>query len=1105
MVDPGVVTVLLSTDRRCGAPPGLPSIRPRTSALTLAGPVGRFTTMATNVPLHRPLSAIVKAVPSGDTVVLIKPQAGATGPPPELRLSLASLAAPKLAQTHGPGAPTGGVPSSDGFFPADEAGAWAARELLRKKLVGKPVSFCVDYRVAALQGRLFGSLSLPPAAGAPPPPKGGLAAELVSAGLARLRRHNPENERAADYDALVAAEDAAVTANRGIHNKVPGAAPVQPHRRVHLPFASSVDAEAYVASVRGKTLDGIVDHVINGAVLRVLIKDADAAAGESDPTVYRAATVSIAGVICPGFRRPEGSAPPGAGAPPALIPMPFALNAKVFTESRVLHRDVRLSLGGVDKSGMLLGTVSDPLSLGEELLRRGFARTMGYSLDSSAEAPALRAAERAARNARLAVWKDWVPPTTGAVAPTGGTETWAGRVVEIVSGDMLSIVDERAPAAEPRRLSLASIRAPRLGRGAERDAPGAYAARELLRKRLIGRRVMVTVEYTRVLGAPSTGAPGGPAAASVGASNAPKGAPPPAGRSDAMMFVSLKRDTKEAEDVGLMLVKAGLATITRHRGDEARAGAYEEYLVAEKEATAKREALTADDSSSTGRGRVNDLTGPAGKKRAKEMVDYLQRTGPQRGIVEYVMSGSRFRVMLIKDSALATLALKAVACPPSTRRVFGPGGVLKETVPGEALGDEAHAFARDTFLQRDVDIHIESCDRTGAFLGTFLVPSADGKGRDDAAQMLLAAGYGKLHPAYYPAEDPNSRPLVAAAASAKAAGKGVWKDYHEPTAAELAEAAAKAAAARAGPTVVGRVVDVGFAGKLCVQTETAARQMSGVEAALAACNLDGGKPSAAVRTGEVLAAKWNGDWYRAKVLAAPAAGGGPNAAAWVRFLDYGNEDWVAPKDLRPLNAATPLAAMAPLAVVAAVDAVMVPGEGHEVGRDAGLLLRELAMGRRVRVANGDAVVVADGEPASGSGSGSGSGGGSSAAAAPAVVVNGAGDDAFPTLPTAVASSSRRSAGKGPAPTPSAPAAAPAPSRPSGGSSASLAEQLLQAGLARNWRRQDAATRAVAERYRDAEDVGRRTRKHIWRYGDAYASDEDDDEETQAAHRRRYGP
>ncbi|OSX81032.1 hypothetical protein BU14_0027s0058 [Porphyra umbilicalis] len=981
--------------------------------------------MAANVPLHRPLSAIVKAVPSGDTVVLIKPQAGATGPPPELRLSLASLAAPKLAQTHGQGAPTGGVPGSDGFFPADEAGAWAARELLRKKLVGKPVSFCVDYRVAALQGRLFGSLSLPPAAGAPPPPKGGLAAELVSAGLARLRRHNPENERAADYDALVAAEDAAVTANRGIHNKVPGAAPVQPHRRVHLPFASSVDAEAYVASVRGKTLDGIVDHVINGAVLRVLIKDADAATGESDPTVYRAATVSIAGVICPGFRRPEGSAPPGAGAPPALIPMPFALNAKVFTESRVLHRDVRLSLGGVDKSGMLLGTVSDPLSLGEELLRRGFARTMGYSLDSSAEAPALRAAERTARNARLAVWKDWVPPTTGAVAPTGGTETWAGRVVEIVSGDMLSMVDERTPAAEPRRLSLASIRAPRLGRGAERDAPGAYAARELLRKRLIGRRVMVTVEYTRVLGAPGTGAPGGPAAASVGASNAPKGAPPPAGRSDVMMFVSLKRDTKEAEDVGLMLVKAGLATVTRHRGDEARAGAYEEYL--------------------------------------------------------------------------------AVACPPSTRRVFGPGGVLKETVPGEALGDEAHAFARDTFLQRDVDIYIESCDRTGAFLGTFLVPSADGKGGDDAAQMLLAAGYGKLHPAYYPAEDPNSRPLVAAAASAKAAGKGVWKNYHEPTAAELAEAAARAAAARAGPTVVGRVVDVGFAGKLCVQTEAAARQMSGVEAALAACNLDGGQPSAAVRTGEVLAAKWNGDWYRAKVLAAPAAGDGPNAMAWVRFLDYGNEDWVAPKDLRPLNAATPLGAMAPLAVVAAVDAVMVPGEGHEVGRDAGLLLRELAMGRRVRVANGDAVVVADGEPASGSGSGSGSAGGSSAAAAPAVVVNGAGDDAFPTLPTAAASSSRRSAGKGPAPTPPAPAAAPAPARPSGGSSASLAEQLLQAGLARNWRRQDAATRAVAERYRDAEDVGRRTRKHIWRYGDAYASDEDDDEETQAAHRRRYGP
>lgn len=1074
--------------------------------------------MAANVPLHRPLSAVVKAVPSGDTVVLVKPQPGASGPPPELRLSLASLAAPKLAQTHGPGAPTGASPDSDGFFPPDEAGAWAARELLRKKLVGKPVSFCVDYRVTALQGRLFGSLSLPSPAGEAAASKGGVSMELVSTGLARLRRHNPENERAADFDALVAAEDAAVAAGRGIHNKTPGAGPVQPSRRVHLPFGSTAAAEAYVASVGGTTLDGIVDHVINGAVLRVLIKDDDAPSGEADPTMYRAVTVSIAGVVCPGFRRPEGSAPPGsspAGAPPAPIPMPFALNAKVFTESRILHRDVRISLGGVDKSGMLLGTVSDPVGLGEELLRRGLARTMGYSLDQSAEAPALRAAERTARNARLGVWKDWVAPTTGAVAPSGGTESWAGRVVEVVSGDMLAIQDERSPTSEPRRLSLASVRAPRLGRGAERDAPGAYAARELLRKRLIGRRVLVTVEYTRVLGAPGGGptgggTAGGPAAASVGASNAPKSAAPAAGRSDAMRFVSLRRDIKDAEDVGLMLIKEGLATVTRHRGDEARASGYEEYLVAEKEATAKRDAFSAADGPSSGRARVNDLTGPAGKKRAKEMVDYFQRTGPQRAIIEYVMTGSRFRVMLIKDSALATLALKAVACPPSTRRVYGPGGVLKESVPGEPLGDEAHAFSRDTFLQRDVDVSIDSCDRTGAFLGTFSVPAADGKGREDAARMLLEAGYGKLHPAYYPAEDPNSRPLVAAAAAAKAAGKGVWKGYHEPTAAEIADAAAKAAAARAGPTVVGRVVDVGFAGKLCIQTEAAARQMSSVEGALAALSLDGGTPAASSRVGEVLAAKWNGDWYRAKVLAAASASGGASAAARVRFLDYGNEDWVAPEDLRPINAATPLASMAPLAIVAAVDAVMVPGEDHEAGRDAGLLLRELAMGRRVRVSGGDAVVLTDGESVAGSGSSSsaagGSGSGSGSSAAPAIVVNG-GDDAFPTPADAAASRRSRSSGKGgPSPARSAPA-----SRPAGGggsasrSTATLAEQMLQAGLARNWRRQDASTRALAERYRDAEDVGRRTRKHIWRYGDAYASDEDDDEETQAAHRRKYGP
>ncbi|KAK4782988.1 hypothetical protein SAY86_007362 [Trapa natans] len=89
------------------------------------------------------LKGRVKAVPSGDCMVISALTNNNAGPPPEKTITLSSLIAPRLARR-------GGV---------DEPFAWDSREYLRKLCIGKEVTFKVDYTVPSI-GREFGSVFL---------------------------------------------------------------------------------------------------------------------------------------------------------------------------------------------------------------------------------------------------------------------------------------------------------------------------------------------------------------------------------------------------------------------------------------------------------------------------------------------------------------------------------------------------------------------------------------------------------------------------------------------------------------------------------------------------------------------------------------------------------------------------------------------------------------------------------------------------------------------------------------------------------------------------------------------------------------------------------
>lgn len=153
--------------------------------------------------------------------------------------------------------------------------------------------------------------------------------------------------------------------------------------------------------------------------------------------------------------------------------------AKHFVRSWVLNREARAVLHGTDAHQKLLGSLvfTSPelksVDLGLHLVEKGLAKVAETCLAPlirgslsplktfNAElwlqttewglammglnAKPLREAERKAKANRLGLWTDYVPPP---VADLKTGEVFSGKVVEVVSGDMLAVKDAAAGARQ---------------------------------------------------------------------------------------------------------------------------------------------------------------------------------------------------------------------------------------------------------------------------------------------------------------------------------------------------------------------------------------------------------------------------------------------------------------------------------------------------------------------------------------------------------------------------------------------------------------------------------------------------------------------------------
>jgi len=535
---------------------------------------------------------VVKAVLSGDTIVVINLAKNQQGPPQERIISLSNISAPSMGRKRGD------------KEERDKPFAWDSREFLRKKLIGKPVTYVVE---AKMPNKEYGAIFLE---------NENIALSVVENGWATVRR--PNRSEGPLYEALkemIDAEEAARKAGKGLHDKS--------KEGTVRPAAKEINPTELFTKLKGQPQTGIVEKVKNGNTLSVTLLPS-----------FNEVTIILSGVDCP-------SSNPNN-------PEPFGREAKFFTEHHLLNREVSVILEGADKNNFY-GTVSYANRyISEELLKQGLGKYVDWSGMRTAFHDRLKAAENEAKEKKLRIWASYVAPKPltrqeeKKVAKPGREIT--GTVVEVANAGCITIQD---PSGVEHKIYLSSIKVPRQGAPtpakdeSKEDAAERYFAwegKEYLRRRLIGNRVRCVLDYTRE-GPPKSQGKGKDAK--------------PEDRNYCSVYL-------DKNNVAVELVEQGLAKPSDHRGGEQRSRDYEHIIFAESRAQKAGKGQYAPKEKVA---TVNIVDISQDVKLAKQKFPFLQRHGKMRGVIEYEFSPSRFKIFVPKENCQIILSLGGVQTP----------------------------------------------------------------------------------------------------------------------------------------------------------------------------------------------------------------------------------------------------------------------------------------------------------------------------------------------------------------------------------------------------------------------------------------------------------
>lgn len=325
------------------------------------------TTVSTTV--HH---AIVKSIFSGDTLV-IKPLTRTSTNETEQRISLNYIVAPKLAR---PPTEAGAGGSS-----VDEPYAFETREFLRKKLVGREICYTIDFQIPQ-SNRLMCTVYL----GKDKETGENIIESLLSEGLVELRPQTGQRATDVKYQRLAIIEEQAKSNKRGRYSDQLADVHVR-----NMKWSIDNPKQFLDEHKSQPAMDAIVEFVRDGSTVRCLLLPS-----------YTIATIQLTGIKCPMLKR-EGSSTNEANEP-------FAEEAKQYVDTRLLQREVKVVLDGVNNQNLVATLLHPNGNIALHLLKEGLAKCVDWSLTLLQQGwrEKYRATEKYAKDNRLRIWKNYV-------------------------------------------------------------------------------------------------------------------------------------------------------------------------------------------------------------------------------------------------------------------------------------------------------------------------------------------------------------------------------------------------------------------------------------------------------------------------------------------------------------------------------------------------------------------------------------------------------------------------------------------------------------------------------------------------------------------------
>ncbi|KNC97787.1 uncharacterized protein SPPG_06784 [Spizellomyces punctatus DAOM BR117] len=755
----------------------------------------------------------------------------------------------------------------------EESFAFESREYLRSLLVGKEVAYKVEYTTTTNQ-RDFGVVLVQH----PIDGETNINRIIAREGWAKVK--SPEGKRTAteEQELLASLEAEAQAAKKGIWQD-------QNTSKGIVRYDVRDDARAFLDKYKGKPIDAILEQVRDGSTFRVCLLLPEG--------IRQYITLMLSGIKAPAYRK---------GVPNVEdLVEEYSEEAKYFVESRLLQRDIKVVLEGLSSNDNFVGSVQFPLgNIAEALLGEGLAKVVDWTITMVTGGPQkYRAAEQRAKDRKLRIWKSWVGK-----AKVGGPEPeFDGIVTRVLSGDTLLV--QSIATGKERRIQLSSIRAPKAPEKPQQPTKDQsvkeygydFEAREYLRGRCIGKPVHVVIDYIK----------------------------PADGPYEERECATVTQGPKNLAEV---LVAKGLADVIRHRkDDDNRSSQYDQLLIALDRAQKAGKGIHSTKDAPVH--RISDASSNVAK--ARQFFPFLQRSGTISGVVDYVSSGSRFRIYVPSQNCTLTLVLGGIRAPRAGR----PGE------KSEPYGPEALEFVTRRAMQRDIEFSVEGQDKVGGFIGSLYL-TINGE-RKNVAVMLMEEGYASVH-GYSASQSPNAHALYEAEKKAQDAHKGIWKDWtpedNQPIVEEKPE---EDKPIETKDVIVSHIED---GGRIFLQV--LGSDLDRLERLMADFSLhhkSAAAPPYQPRNGEYCSAQFGADdqWYRARVTKV-----NPDKTYNVTYVDYGNSETVPASRIRALDSSFNTMTLNPQASEAKLAYLQVPTLDQDYGEEAFEQLRNLTEGRTLQ-------------------------------------------------------------------------------------------------------------------------------------------------------------